>query len=340
MRDVKAPSADSVAAVRRLANGYQVTQALHVLVRLGIPDRLARGPRSSADLAAETNAHEPSLYRLLRAVAALGVLNEMDGHRFALTELGEALRSDVPGNLAGWTEFVGRPYHWSAWARLLEGVMTGEHAFRLEHGMSVWEYRQQHPDELAIFNRAMNSATSTISPGVVAGYDFSTAATVVDVGGGGGLLLTEILKANPRARGVLFDLPGTVKDAQAFVSGSGVDDRCELVAGDFFKTVPSGADVYILKSILHDWYDQEASAILRTIRAAVPPDGVLLVIEQMIPGSNEGAPAKFGDLNMMVAAGGRERTREEWEELFAGAGWRLEEVRPAATTSILVTRPA
>ena len=340
MSDGKAPSAETIATVSRMVNGYQISQAMHVLVRLGIPDRLAAGPRSSTDLAVEAGAHEPSLYRLLRAVAAVGVLEELPDHRFDLTELGQALRSDVPGSVAGWATFIGRPYIWNVWARLYDGVITGQHAFRLEHGTGVWEFRQDHPDEVAIFNRAMNSMTSSISPAVVEGYNFSKTATVVDVGGGGGLLLTDILKANPDVRGILFDLPATVADAQTFVAASGVRDRCELDAGDFFKAVPSGADVYVLKSILHDWYDKEAAAILKTVREGARPDSALLVIEQVIARPNEGAPAKFTDLNMMVAAGGRERTREEWEDLFVSAGWRLDDVRPAGRSSILVTRPA
>ncbi len=339
MRNSKAPSGETIAAVRRLVDGYQVSQAIHVLVRLGVPDRVAAGPRSVKELAAAVHAHEPSLYRLLRAVAAVRLLEELPDRRFALTELGEALHSDVPGSVAGWAAFIGRPYYWKAWARLYDGVKTGEHAFRLEHGVGVWEYRQRDPDEVAVFNRAMNSVSGSISPAVVAGYDFSSPATVVDVGGGGGLLLTEILKANPGTRGILFDLPGTVEDARAFVAASGVGERCELVAGDFFKTVPSGADVYLLKSILHDWYDKEAGAILTTVRAAARPDSVLLVIEAVLAGPNEGAPAKFGDLNMMVAAGGQERTREEWEKLFESTGWRLDDVRPASRSFILVTRP-
>jgi hypothetical protein len=340
VRNSEAPSAETIATIVRLVNGYQVTQAIHVLVRLGIPDLLADGPRSVADLAVAAGAHEKSLYRLLRALAAARVLDELPDQRFALTDLGEALRSDVPGSVAGWAAFIGRPYYWNVWARMYDGVTTGEHAFRLEHGMGVWEYRQSRPEEVAIFNRAMNSMTGSASPAVVAGYDFSSAAMVVDVGGGGGLLLTEILKANPGARGILYDLPGTVENARAFVAASGVGERCELVAGDFFKAVPPGADVYLLKSILHDWYDKEAGAILTTVRAAARPDSVLLVIEPVLAGPNEGAPAKFADLNMMVAAGGQERTREEWEKLFAGTGWRLDDVRPAARSSILVTRPA
>lgn len=339
MRDKEAASAETIATVVRLVNGYQVTQAIHVLVRLGIPDQLAEGPRSVADLAVAAGAHEQSLYRVLRALAAVRLLDELPDRRFALTELGETLRSDLPGSVAGWAAFVGRPYVWKVWARLYDGVTTGEHAFRLEHGTGVWEYRQQRPEEVAIFNRAMNSMTGSISTAIVAGYDFSSAVMVVDVGGGGGLLLTEILKANPGARGILFDLQGTVDNAREFVAVSGVGERCELVAGDFFKAVPSGADLYLLKSILHDWYDKEAGAILTTVRAAARPDSVLLVIEPVLAGPNDGAPAKFGDLNMMVAAGGQERTREEWEKLFGSTGWRLDDVRPAGRSFILVTRP-
>jgi hypothetical protein len=340
LRDTKAPPAETITTVRGLINGHWVTQAIHVLVRLGVPDQLADGPRSATELAATANSHEQSLYRVLRALAAIGLLNELPDRCFELTALGETLRSDVPGSLAGWAAFVGSPYEWKVWGRLYDGVMTGEHAFRLEHGIGPWEYRQRHPEEVTVFNRAMNSLTASISPAVVSGYDFSTAKSVVDVGGGGGLLLTEILKSNPRARGILFDLPDTVDDARAFVSASGVGERCELIPGDFFKSVPPGADVYLLKSIIHDWYDKEASAILTTVRGAARPDSALLVIEQILAGPNEGAPAKLGDLNMMVAAGGQERTREEWEKLFAATGWRLDEVRPAGRLNILVTRPA
>lgn len=339
MRDTKAASAETIATVRGLINGHWVAQAIHVLVRLGIPDQLSAGPRSATELAVAVGAHEQSLYRLLRALAAIGLLNELPNRRFELTELSEVLRSDVPGSLAGWAAFIGRPYEWKVWGRLYDAVLTGEHAFRLEHGTGPWEYRQSHPEEVTVFNRAMNSVTGSISPAVVAAYDFSTATTVVDVGGGGGLLLTEILKVNPGARGILFDLPATVADARAFVTASEVSNRCELVGGDFFKAVPSGADLYILKSILHDWYDEQATAILKTVRAASRPNSLLLVIERLVEGPNEGAAAKFGDLNMMVAAGGQERTREGWETIFADAGWRLEEVRPAGWTFILVTRP-
>lgn len=333
------PSDEAIASVRRLVNGYQVSQALHVVARLGVPDLLAGGPRRTVELASETSSHEESLYRVLRAVAAVGVLEELPGGRFQLTEMGHALRSDVPGSLAGWAAFIGRPYYWKVWARLIDGVATGGHAFRLEHGTDVWSYRRDHPGEVAVFNRAMNSATGAVTPAVVAGYDFTGARTIADIGGGGGVLLTEVLAANPGARGILFDLAPTIEDARAFVAASAAAGRCELVAGDFFESVPE-ADVYLLKSILHDWYDEDASRILASIRRAAHPDSVLLVIEPIIAGPNEGAPGKFADLNMMVAAGGRERTRTEWEQILGANGWRLEDARPAGPSSILVTRPA
>lgn len=336
----KAPSPQTIETVRRLINGHWVSQAIHVIVRLGVPDQLAQGARSAAELASSTGAHEQSLYRVLRALASIGVLHELPDRRFELTDLGETLRSDVPGSLAGWAAFIARPYEFAAWARLYDGVMTGQLPFRLANGTGSWEYRQSHEDEVAIFNRAMNSLTALISSAVLATYDFSTARTIVDVGGGGGFLLTEILKSKPSARGTLFDLPDTVADARAFVEASGVGDRCELVSGDFFKAVPPDADLYLLKSILHDWYEPEASTILRTVRAAARPDSVLLVIDGVVAGPNEGAPTKLADLNMMVAVGGEERTRDEWERLFTSTGWRLGEIRPIGRMSILITHPA
>lgn len=340
LRDALELSAETLETVRGLVNGYQISQAIHVLVRLGLPDLLAGGPRSAVDLAAQVGAHEPSLYRLLRALAAIHVLHEEPDRRFALTELGQVLRTDVHGSLAGWAAFIGRPYYWNVWGRLYDGVASGEHAFKLEHGKGPWAYRQERPEEVAVFNRAMNSNTGPVASALLDAYDFSGAGLVVDVGGGGGLLLTEILKANLPARGILFDLPRTVEDARTFVSAAGLGDRCELVAGDFFKAVPPGADVYILKSILHDWYDEDAARILSSVRSAAESNAVLLVIESVIAGPNEGAAAKLGDLNMLVAAGGRERTRDEWEQLLAGSGWRLEEIRPCGRSSVLVARPA
>jgi hypothetical protein len=305
----------------RLLNGYQVSQALHVLATFGIPDRLADGPRSSEDLAAIVGATDGPLYRLLRAVAAAGVLEELPGRRFALTDLGEGLRSDVPGSLAGWAAFVGRGYYWAAWSRLIDGVRTGDHAFRLEHGSDPWTYRQTHPEEIPVFNRAMNSISGQVADWLATAYDFSHFRTIVDVGGGGGALIAAILGRHPGVRAVLFDLPHVVADARVIIEQAGLGARCELVGGSFFDSVPAGGDAYLLKSVLHDWYDVDVKRILKVCHAAMRPDALLLVIERPLAPPNEGSDGKFSDLNMLVAAGGCDRTDEEWEAVLRAGGF-------------------
>jgi O-methyltransferase domain/Dimerisation domain len=307
--------------LHRLIDGYQVSQALHVLTVLGIPDRLADGPCSSQDLAVAVGATDGPLYRLLRAVAAIGILEELPQRRFALTELGDGLRSDVPGSLAGWAAFVGREYYWAAWSRLIDGVRTGGHAFRLEHGTDPWSYRQTHPEEIPIFHRAMNSVSGQVADSLASAYDFSRFRTIVDVGGGGGALIAAILGRHPGVRAVLFDLPQMVADARPFIEQAGFAARCELVGGSFFDCVPSGGDAYLLKSVLHDWYDADVKRILDVCHAAMRPNAVLLVIERLLAPPNEGAAGKFSDLNMLVAAGGCERTADEWEAVLHAGGF-------------------
>jgi hypothetical protein len=321
--------------LRRLINGYQVSQALHVLAELGIPDRLADGPLSAEELATLVGASDEPLYRLLRAVAAIGVLEELPGRRFRLTELGEGLRSDVPGSLAGWAAFIGRRSDWTGWARLIDGVRSGDFPFQLEHGTDPWSYRRAHPDEVPIFNRAMNSMSSQMAESVVAAYDFSRFGTVVDVGGGGGALIVEILSRNPAVRGVLFDEPHVVADARSYIEQAGLAGRCELVGGSFFETVPGGADAYLLKSVLHDWYDEDAERILKVCRAAMRPDALLLIVERLIGPPNEGAVAKLSDLMMLVAAGGRERTADEWETVLRASGFELRSIVPTDDVAVI-----
>jgi hypothetical protein len=317
------------ATLARLINGFQVSQAIHVAATLGLADALAHGPATSSELAATTGADPRSLYRLMRALASVGLFRE-DDHGFALTSVGQCLRSDAPESLAGWASFVGRPENWQAWGHLQHSVRTGENAFRSIHGMDVWEYRSQRPDESAIFDRAMESLTSRVQGGLIAAYDFGRFETVADVGGGNGSLLAAVLTAYPAMRGVLFDHAHVVAKAGPVLANAGVADRCEVVAGDFFDEVPP-ADAYLLKSILHDWEDAEATAILRSCLRAARPEGVVLVVERLIGPPNEGPDAKLSDLNMLVAPGGRERTLDEFGALFAGAGFEL--VRATAMES-------
>jgi hypothetical protein len=256
------------AELRRLVNGYQLSQALSVAATLGLADLLADGARVSDELAEATGSHPDALYRLLRALAGAGVLHEGDNRRFSLTELGEPLRRDAPESVHGWAAFVGRPYYRAAWSELLHAVHTGENAFRHVHGVDPWTYRAERPDESALFDRAMESSTRGSIAAVLQAYDFGRFETVVDVGGGNGTLLAALLEAYPAMRGVVFDQPHVVDAAAALLRGRGLSDRCSIEGGSFFDGVPSGGDAYVLKHIVHDWEDDDAVAILRTVREA------------------------------------------------------------------------
>lgn len=310
-------------ALRRLSNGYQVSQAIHVAATLGLADLLKDGARSSDELAAATGTHAPSLYRLLRALAGVGVFREEADRRFAPTPLGECLRFDAPEPVGGWAAFIGESYHWQAWSQLLYSIQTGESAFRHVHGMDSWSYRARHPELSATFDRAMTDSSRQVAQAVLAAYDFGQFARLVDVGGGQGAFLAAVLAQCPGVQGVLFDQPHVVAGADRVLQAAGVADRCRVVGGSFFESVPDGGDGYMLKAVLHDWDDEPAVAILRSCRRAMPAQGKLLVIERSIEGPNEDPDGKFSDLNMLVSLGGRERTGHEYATLFAAADFQL-----------------
>jgi hypothetical protein len=319
------------AELERLVNGFRVSQAIYVAATLRIADLLADGARTSDDLAAETGADPPSLYRLLRALASVGVFREEDGRRFTLTDVGDGLRSDAPEGIAGWAAFIGRPPLWGAWGDLLHSIRTGESAFTHVHGTDVWSYRAQRPEESAVFDRAMRALTGRSNRALLEAYDFGRFGTLVDVGGGNGTLLAGLLAAYPNLQGVLFDQAHVVAGADEILGGAGVAERCRVVVGSFFDGVPEGGDAYVLKAIVHDWEDRESIAILRSCRAAIPHGGTLLVIDRVIDRPNEDPVAKFSDLNMLVAPGGRERTLDEFEALFASAEFQLVGATPTAS---------
>lgn len=312
--------------LRRLINGFQSSQVLHALTVLGIPDLLGRSRRGAADLAEAAGCNPPALYRLLRAAAALGVLDEDRSQGFALTPFGEGLRSDAAGSLAGWAELIGTPNFWQNWGQLVDSVRTGETGWRLRHGVDAWTYRAQHPEEGRVFDRAMVSITGTHVDALAGSYDFSRFRTIVDVGGGRGALLARILRDNPGSTGVLFDQPHVVETAAGLLREQGVSDRCRVEGGSFFESVPGGGDAYLLKSVLHDWYDPEARRILETCRKATAPGAVLLVIENVLEPPNQGPETKLGDINMLVGPGGQERTVDEFAALLASAGFTLGKV--------------
>jgi len=307
----------------QMINGFQLSRAIYVAATLGIADLLKDGFRTTDDLAEATHTDAPSLYRLLRALASEGVFTEDEDGRFGLTPLGQLLRPDVPGTLRGWALLMGGPSGWTTWENLLYSVQTGESAFRHNHGMSVWTYRERHPEANAIFNEAMLSLSALEVDAIVRAYDFSGITTLVDVAGGHGALLVGVLQANPHVQGILFDLPHVVEGARAVLETAGVADRCRLVAGDMFDAVPTGGDAYMLKSILHDWSDERAVAILQRCHASMPPHAKLLLGERVLAPGNMPHPGKFMDLHMLVAVEGRERMAAEYEALLAAAGFTL-----------------
>jgi hypothetical protein len=302
--------------LRRAVNGYQVSQALHVAAALGLADLLADGPRSTDDLAAACGADPDSLYRLLRALASIGVVDAEPERHFALTELGEELRS-VPGSEHAHAVFIGRDYHWNAWSQLEHSVRTGEPAFQSVYGMSVWEYRAAHPEESAIFDRWMTANTESVNDAIAGTYDFSRFAHVVDVGGGRGSLLAATVAAYPDVQATLFDQAHVVEGVEI--------DGVEVVGGSFFDSVPRGGNAYVLKWIIHDWGDDEAVAILRTCAAALDDDARVLLIERDL----DDPAASWLDLQMLVMLGGRERTEDEYAALFRAAS-----LEPTSTTPI------
>lgn len=323
-------SASPFASIMRLVNGYQVSQALHVVAALGVADLLEAGPQTSGELAAATGTDAGTLYRVMRALAAVSVFHEDAAGRFSLTPMGECLRSKAANPAGPWAAFIGRPYIWNAWPHLMHSVRTGETAFPSVHGQGVWEYRAAHPEEGAVFDAAMTALSRDVAAGVAAAYDFTPFSHAVDVGGGQGALIGGILAANPALHGVIFDQPHVVARAKAELDRLGVAGRCDVVGGSFFDEVPPG-DLMLLKAILHDWDDAAARMILQNCRRAIAPGGKLLAVERVLSGPNEGPEAKFADLNMLVAVGGQERTAEEFGALFASAGFALTRIVPTRT---------
>jgi hypothetical protein len=322
-----------------LINGFQITQAIHVAATLRIADHLGDEAHSVDELARLTKSHPGSLYRLLRALAGVGVFREDEGRRFALTPIGDCLRTDSATPLGAWAELVGGPDYWQTWGHLLHSVQTGENAFQHLHGKNVWQYRAQHPEHGTRFDRAMTQLSRGSSEAVIGAYDFSPFRHITDVGGGQGVMLAAILRAHPRLRGTLFDQPNVVAAAEAVLVERGVIDRCDIVGGSFFETVPEGADAYLMRLIVHDWEDDEAIAILKACRRAMGPAARLLLIERIVAPPNEAPAPKFADLNMLLLPGGRERTREEFSNLFAKSGFELTLVVPAGTHNVIEARP-
>ncbi len=324
------------AVLTQMAFGALMTQALYVAAKLGIADLLAAKPQSVSELAAATDTHERALYRVLRSLASAGVFQETEPQVFALTPLAEPLRADAPNSMRNGAIFMGADWHWHVWGDLLHSVRTGQTAWGHTHGAEVFDYFGTHTEEAEIFNRAMTDMSMATAPAVVAAYDFNDCRTLVDIAGGHGYLLAQLLQANPHLNGILFDMPPVIAGAGALLAHAGVTARVEQVAGDFFASVPAGADAYMMKHIIHDWDDERATKILQNIHAAMPADGRVLIVETVVPEGNEPHYSKLLDLEMLASPGGIERTAAEYRALLAAAGFRLTRIIPTTTPFCII----
>ena len=328
-------STAAVARVRSMIYGPWVAASLHTVAELRIADLLAREPRSAAELAAAAGVRPDPLRRVLRVLVAHGVFAERADGRFEQNELSDLLREDVNGSLRPSVLLHGSGARWVLWPQMLHTLRTGETAFSKVHGVEVFDYLARHEEDARLFNGVMSQGSALLAAEIVAGYDFGQFRTIVDVGGGHGLLLSRLLEAIPMARGVLFDLPEVIEGARAALAARGLADRCALVGGSFFDAVPSGGDGYIMKWILHDWDDAACHTILRNIRSVIPPDGRVVVVDRLTPERvTDDASLRVNllmDLNMLVTHTGRERTEKEFRRLFEQTGFALASVRTTAT---------
>jgi hypothetical protein len=326
--------------LRRLLNGYQATQVIHVAAVLGIADHLSSLPVAVEPLAVAVDADPEALHRLLRAAAALGIFQEHDDRTFSLAPMGAWLRSDAEPSMRPWAMFLAESTRWQTWGYLLKSVRTGENAFRALHGMDSWEYRRRHPEQAALFQAAMTANSQRIDRAVVAACDLSGHHHLGDIGGGQGSLLAEFLQEQPHLSGTLFDQPHVVEVAQPVLTNAGVIDRCRLVGGDFLNEVPAGCDALVLKFILHDWSDDAAVAILRSCRRAIAPGARLFVVEYILEPPNQGLHGKMSDLNMLLGPGGRERTAGEYQLLLQEGGFRWVAAMPTSDLVSVVVAEA
>ena len=314
--------------------GSMKTQAIHVAAELGLADVLSDGPKDIAELAKAVKADANALFRLLRALCSLGLCSEQGGS-YSLTPMGQVLRQNVPGSLRPFALLLGGAAWWRAWGALGHAVRTGTGAFDATHGEGYFEFLEKNPGEQERFHDFMTSICQMNAAAIVGGYSFANFRKIVDVGGGGGHLLSAILASAPQARGVLFDLPGTVPDTQTV--NPVLRQRIDIVGGDFFREVPAGGDAYVLQQILHDWNDEKSVEILKNCHSAMAADGKLIVLDAIIEPGNQPSFNKFTDLHMLVLSnGGKERTAAEFKALFQQAGFTLTRIVPTSTAFALI----
>lgn len=325
------------AVVMQFATGKFVSQAVFCAASLGIADLLSNGAKSADELAAETQTHPNALYRLLRALASVGVFAETADGTFVNTPISETLRVDSPVSQRDMVLMICEPEHGRVINDMLYSVRTGEPAWEHIHGVPIFEYfYETNKPAGELFNRAMTSFSHLTIPAILAAYDFSGAGRVADIAGGVGHLLGAVLQNNPDTRGILFEIPPVLEGAPAMLDSYGVSDRVELVAGDFVESIPVEADIYMLKHIIHDWYDDKCEKILGNVRESMPTDARVLVIDAVIPPGNDPHPGKILDLEMLISPGGVERTESQFDTLLKNSGLRMTRIVPTRSAVSIV----
>jgi SAM-dependent methyltransferase len=325
----------ALAALFQMATGYWVSQAIYVAAKLGIADLLKDGPQSCVALAAATGSDGPSLFRLMRALASVGVFSHASGDCFALSRLADSLRTNAPASLRAMVITIGE-IHYQACGNLLHSVQTGSPAFNNVFGTSLFDYLKQNAIAADAFNQGMTNLSSMLAYAILMAYDFAGISSIVDVGGGEGKLLRKILELNPEMVGAVLDMPRTIETVNQRRNGNSRGGRCSYIAGDFFDSVPEGADAYLLCGVIHDWDDDQAAAILRNCRRAMAENGRLLLVDMVVPENAASCFSKLLDLNMLVMNGGRERTKREFCALLDAADYKLTRIIPTMAPQSMI----
>jgi hypothetical protein len=338
MSDSKSNKPDAVPPHVQLIQMTELvtSRIIYAAAKLSLADHLAPGPKRAEDLADRTGTHAPSLYRLMRALATLGILTESDTHLFALTTLGEALQIGAPGSARAAVLTLAGDRAMCQWGELLYSLRSGKSGMEKCFGMPLFDWLARNPEEASLFSETMAGFHGAEPHAVSASYDFSAFKTIVDVGGASGHMLTTILGRCAGPRGILFDLPHVVRDAPALIQARGLTDRVTIQSGSFFEGVPAGADAYVLSHIIHDWSEEKCLTILAHCRQSMRPVSRLLLIEMVLPGADTPHPGKLLDITMLVGPGGQERTEDEYAALLGKAGLRLTRVVPTSSPVSIV----
>jgi hypothetical protein len=332
----RAADAGEAARLLELIMGFRSSQMIYTAAKLGLADRLAAGPQTAADLARAVGAAPEPLYRLLRALASMGIFAEAAEGTFALTPLACLLQGEAQGSLRSTALLYGDDVLWAAYGRMVHSVRTGAPAFEQCHGEPLYAYLASHPATASLFHEAMSGFSEREIAAILAAYDFSGFATIVDVGGGQGALLAALLRRHRHLRGIILDRQDAAEGARRLLDEAGVAERSSFIEGDFFRAVPADGDLYLLKSVIHNWDDAAAASILQNCRQAMPADARLVIMERIIPPANMPSEAKLFDINMLITVGGQERTERQYRELLQATGFDLVRVIPTASPLSLI----